>query len=78
MEKEKKSSCVSTYFEMPLHYPKYTMEDYKEMPEWKVDKLLADYGLPSNGDLDYKRAFAMGAFLWPPTSQNKKKKNVSH
>ncbi|KAF8397418.1 hypothetical protein HHK36_016334 [Tetracentron sinense] len=50
---------------MPLHYPRYTKKDYQDMPEWKLDKLLAQYGLPSLGDLAYKREFAMGAFLWP-------------
>ncbi|KAK9094331.1 hypothetical protein Scep_025800 [Stephania cephalantha] len=53
------------YFEMPLHYPRYTKEDYENMPEWKLDCLLAQYGLPVTGDLQHKRKFAMGAFLWP-------------
>jgi hypothetical protein len=35
------------------------------MPEWRVDCLLREYGLPADGDLDSKRRFAMGAFLWP-------------
>lgn len=74
MEKEKNNS-ITSYFQMPLHYPKYTMEEYKEMPEWKIDKLLAQYGLPVHGDLEYKREFAMGAFLWPPSSL---KRDVSH
>lgn len=50
---------------MPLHYPKYTEEDYKLMPEWKLDRLLSEYGLPIVGTDDQKREFAMGAFLWP-------------
>ncbi|KAK9145344.1 hypothetical protein Sjap_005247 [Stephania japonica] len=53
------------YFEMPLHYPRYTKEDYENMPEWKLNCLLAQYGLPVTGDLQHKRKFAMGAFLWP-------------
>lgn len=53
------------YFQMPLHYPKYTAEDYKSMPEWKLDRLLTEYGLPAIGTADQKRKFAMGAFLWP-------------
>lgn len=52
-------------FQMPLHYPKYTKKDYESMPEWKLDCLLQQYGLPVTGDVNYKRNFAMGAFLWP-------------
>ncbi|GMJ02825.1 hypothetical protein like AT3G55570 [Hibiscus trionum] len=64
MESEKQINGVS-FFQMPLHYPRYTVKDYLVMPEWKLDRLLAEYGLFANGDLDYKREFAMGAFLWP-------------
>ncbi|OVA06381.1 hypothetical protein BVC80_8981g18 [Macleaya cordata] len=53
------------YFQMPLHYPRYTKADYETMPEWKLDRLLAEYGLPIIGDVEQKRKFAMGAFLWP-------------
>lgn len=52
-------------FQMPLHYPRYTKADYESMEEWKVDFLLKQYGLSFKGTLDEKRAFAMGAFLWP-------------
>ncbi|KAK9275851.1 hypothetical protein L1049_023124 [Liquidambar formosana] len=52
-------------FRMPLHYPRYTKSDYETMPEWKLDLLLAEYGLPITGNVDQKRKFAMGAFLWP-------------
>ncbi|KAF8413286.1 hypothetical protein HHK36_001262 [Tetracentron sinense] len=52
------------YFQMPLHYPRYTKADYQSMPEWKLDCLLREYGLPILGDLHHKRNFAMGAFLW--------------
>ena len=52
-------------FRMPLHYPRYKKADYESMPEWRVDCLLREYGLPADGDLDSKRRFAMGAFLWP-------------
>lgn len=51
-------------FQMPLHYPRYTRAEYEAMPEWKIDCLLAEYGLPLSGDVDHKRKFAMGAFLW--------------
>ncbi|KAK9099111.1 hypothetical protein Syun_026156 [Stephania yunnanensis] len=53
------------YFQMPLHYPRYTKDDYECMPEWKLDRLLDQYGLPVVGDVKQKRSFAMGAFLWP-------------
>jgi len=53
------------FFRMPLHYPRYKREDYEAMPEWRVDCLLREYGLPVAGDLRAKREFAMGAFLWP-------------
>ncbi|KAL5993546.1 hypothetical protein ACLOJK_014471 [Asimina triloba] len=52
------------YFQMPLHYPRYTKSDYETMPEWKLDCLLAQYGLPLVGDVPEKRKFAIGAFLW--------------
>ncbi|KAL5208150.1 hypothetical protein ABZP36_032585 [Zizania latifolia] len=52
-------------FRMPLHYPRYRKADYEAMPEWRVDCLLREYGLPVAGDLDAKRRFAMGTFLWP-------------
>ncbi|KAJ8900601.1 hypothetical protein K2173_025378 [Erythroxylum novogranatense] len=51
-------------FQMPLHYPRYTRAEYEAMPEWKLDCLLEEYGLPVAGDVEQKRKFAMGAFLW--------------
>ncbi|WVZ80079.1 hypothetical protein U9M48_027586 [Paspalum notatum var. saurae] len=59
------TNCSSYAFQMPLHYPRYKKADYETMPEWRVDCLLREYGLPVTGDLDSKRKFAMGAFLWP-------------
>ena len=60
-----KKKC--NYFRMPLHYPRYTKAHYEMMPEWELDSLLADYGLSKvTGDVEYKRRFVMGAFLWPP------------
>lgn len=37
------------------------------MPEWQLDRLLAEYGLLATAttDLAAKREFAIGAFLWP-------------
>ncbi|KAH0731969.1 hypothetical protein KY289_003157 [Solanum tuberosum] len=66
MDVKKKSGI--NHFQMPLHYPRYTKEDYQHMPEWMIDKLLLEYGLPAIGDLANKRKFAMGAFLWPHCS----------
>ncbi|KAG1330353.1 hypothetical protein COCNU_02G003210 [Cocos nucifera] len=61
-EAEGKGRCG--YFEMPLHYPRYTKAEYETMPEWKLDCLLREYGLPVTGNLAHKRSFAMGAFIW--------------
>ncbi|KAK6935490.1 hypothetical protein RJ641_035645 [Dillenia turbinata] len=58
--KSEKNCC----FQMPLHYPRYK-KDYETMPEWQLDCLLKEYGLPVMGDLNDKRKFAMGAFLRP-------------
>lgn len=62
---EKRSGMFSCGFQMPLHYPRYKKADYEAMPEWRVDCLLREYGLPVSGDVHDKRKFAMGAFLWP-------------
>ncbi|KAI4319981.1 hypothetical protein MLD38_033511 [Melastoma candidum] len=54
-------------FQMPLHYPVYSREDYESMPEWQLDCILREYGLvltsPEAG-VEQKRRFAVGAFLW--------------
>ncbi|KAK1271672.1 hypothetical protein QJS04_geneDACA007726 [Acorus gramineus] len=63
-------SSSSSSFQMPLHYPRYTRKDYEGMPEWKLDRLLEEYGLPVRGDLEHKRGFAMGAFLWQQIPQS--------
>ncbi|KAL3333619.1 hypothetical protein AABB24_033618 [Solanum stoloniferum] len=55
----------SEYFQMPLHYPRYTKHDYDKMEEWKIDALLREYGLNFQGTVDEKRRFAIGAFVWP-------------
>ena len=68
MERLKKQGF--SFFQMPLHYPRYSKKEYLDMPEWKVDRLLAEYGLPTHGDLAYKRQFAMGAFLWPDSNSS--------
>ncbi|CAM0945936.1 unnamed protein product [Alopecurus aequalis] len=55
-------------FQMPLQYPQYKKADYEAMPEWRLDCLLREYGLlvaAAGDDVDSKRRFAMGAFLWP-------------
>ena len=54
---------------MPLHYPRYKKSDYETMPEWRLDCLLKEYGLPVVGDDNQKRKFAMGAFLWPSENE---------
>lgn len=70
-EMESKEKTNTSFFQMPLHYPKYTKNDYQTMPEWQLDRLLAEYGLPIPNDLAYKREFAMGAFLWPDHQEQK-------
>ncbi|CAH8368685.1 unnamed protein product [Eruca vesicaria subsp. sativa] len=57
-------------FKIPLHYPKYTKSDYEKMPEWQLDQLLREYGLPIIGDSNEKRKFAVGAFLWSPEKEH--------
>ncbi|GLJ18078.1 hypothetical protein SUGI_0319110 [Cryptomeria japonica] len=52
-------------FRMPLHYPRYSKADYESMAEWELDILLRQYGLDVRGDVEYKRQFAVDAFLWP-------------
>ncbi|XP_050228925.1 uncharacterized protein LOC126678096 [Mercurialis annua] len=63
-----KNKC--SFFQMPLHYPRFKKSDYETMPEWKLDCLLKEYGLPIVGDVNHKRRFAMGAFLWPSELDN--------
>ncbi|CAA7028356.1 unnamed protein product [Microthlaspi erraticum] len=60
----------SSSFTIPLHYPKYTKSDYEKMPEWQLDQLLRQYGLPVIGDSNEKRKFAIGAFLWSAENEH--------
>ncbi|XP_024535441.1 uncharacterized protein LOC9637360 [Selaginella moellendorffii] len=60
---EKNPSCPYV-FQMPLHYPRYTKLEYEAMPEWQLDRLLEEYGLPVSGSLQDKRDYAIGAFVW--------------
>ena len=65
VSKSMKISYVSD-FQMLVHYPRYNKTDYLKMEEWRVDLLLQQYGLKFEAkNIDEKRAFAMGAFLWP-------------
>lgn len=65
-DKESTRSMDVSDFQMPLHYPRYNKMDYSKMEEWRVDLLLQQYGLKVEAkSIDEKRAFAMGAFLWP-------------
>ncbi|KAD6453562.1 hypothetical protein E3N88_08267 [Mikania micrantha] len=54
-EYEKMNTCSS--FQMPLHYPRYKKEDYEKMPEWKLDCLLKEYGLPIDVECPHRRSF---------------------
>ncbi|KAL1830329.1 hypothetical protein ACET3Z_008741 [Daucus carota] len=64
VENGQQAKVVCEHFQMPVNYPRYTRPEYERMPEWKVNCLLAQYGLPVSGDVDQKRKFAMGTFLW--------------
>lgn len=64
-EEEEEKRRKNTVFQLPLHYPRYSKKDYEIMEERQVDSLLREYGLSVKGDLDQKRKYAMGAFLWP-------------
>jgi hypothetical protein len=59
-------SVVPCVFQMPLHYPRFTRSDYESMPEWRLDLLLEEYGLPMDASvsLPQKREAAIGNFLW--------------
>ncbi|KAJ0113801.1 hypothetical protein Patl1_00561 [Pistacia atlantica] len=35
------------------------------MPEWQLDRLLQQYGLPISQNVQEKRKLAIGTFLWP-------------
>ncbi|KAJ8747361.1 hypothetical protein K2173_012941 [Erythroxylum novogranatense] len=72
MESKRNGDGSSSFFAMPLHYPKYTKKDYEQMPESQLNRLLADYGLPiTEEDLGWKREFAIGAFVWPEVYDQK-------
>ncbi|CAE6076355.1 unnamed protein product [Arabidopsis arenosa] len=71
MDVENGKNGEASVFRMPLHYPRYSKKDYQDMPEWKLDRVLADYGLSTYGDLAHKRDFAIGAFLWISTRNPK-------
>ncbi|XP_050208739.1 uncharacterized protein LOC126659491 [Mercurialis annua] len=63
------NNCDKNKFKMPLHFPRYTKEDYEKMSEDEIDRILQDYGLfVNNGDLGYKKQFAIGAFVWPSST----------
>eukprot|EP00250_Pteridium_aquilinum_P001604 c11796_g1_i1 orf=356-814(-) len=55
---------VPSVFQMPLHYPRFTRSDYESMEEWRLDRLLEEYGLPIPATLNEKRELAIGTFLW--------------
>ncbi|KAI5065631.1 hypothetical protein GOP47_0020326 [Adiantum capillus-veneris] len=55
---------VPCAFQMPLHYPSFSKAHYDSMPEWQLDRLLEEYGLPVMGTLLEKKQYAIGVFLW--------------
>ncbi|KAJ3673615.1 hypothetical protein LUZ60_005607 [Juncus effusus] len=71
-EKENQTNSAKTTrlknykeFQRPLHYPRYKKEEYDKMEEQRLNQLLKDYGLPFDGSIEEKRAYAIGAFLFP-------------
>lgn len=60
-----KKSTFPVFDRMPLHYPTYSKADYEVMPEWRLDLLLQEYGLPVAGSHIDKRNFAINNFLFP-------------
>ena len=65
-------------FHMPLHCPEYTKEEHEDMPESKLDLLLASYGLSTRGNLNHKKEFAMGTFYGVILRNNKVESSPSH
>ncbi|XP_013623564.1 PREDICTED: uncharacterized protein LOC106329454 [Brassica oleracea var. oleracea] len=65
-DRETRGAASWSSFQMPVHYPSFTKEEYEAMSEEELDRLLKLYGLqPTNlGDLSSKKQFAIGAFLW--------------
>ncbi|XBI11481.1 hypothetical protein VPH35_138536 [Triticum aestivum] len=55
-QRKPERGTFSCGFQMPLHYPRYRKADYEAMPEWRVDCLLREYGLPVTGDVEEKRS----------------------
>lgn len=66
VEKVLQGNKPCSSFRMPMHYPRYSKVDYEVMPEWRLDRLFQEYGLPVNvaSTLAEKREYAMGVFLW--------------
>ncbi|KAJ6418754.1 hypothetical protein OIU84_002016 [Salix udensis] len=62
--KEQQENCGG-FHQVPLNYPRYSRTEYETMAESQLDLLLTEYGLPMVGNLEQKRKFAIGAFLWP-------------
>ncbi|KAH7444038.1 hypothetical protein KP509_02G061600 [Ceratopteris richardii] len=59
-----KSYSVPSDFQMPLHYPRFSSADYYDMEEWRLERLLEEYGLNIPSTLEAKRDLAIGTFLW--------------
>lgn len=79
---EKAASTASTEasaespreFQVPLHYPRYTREDYESMSEELLDRLFEAYGLSAAGQtLEAKRNTAIRTFLWEANKKDDKK-----
>lgn len=72
------ASSSTPSFQMPLHYPNYTKQEYEIMSEEELDRLLKLYGLPTDlGDLPCKKQFVVGAFLWEKELNSSQAEHVS-
>ncbi|KAG5239883.1 cytoplasmic tRNA thiolation protein [Salix suchowensis] len=57
-----KTALILLGLKFPLHYPRYAKKDQQNMPAGKLDRIIAEYGLPVRSDSACKREFAIGAF----------------
>ncbi|GLJ32163.1 hypothetical protein SUGI_0647550 [Cryptomeria japonica] len=72
-----KESPFQVFIRVPLHYPRFTKAEYEVMPEWRIELLLQEYGLPLKGSLQDKRDSAISAFLFPAQLLDEEQENVS-
>ncbi|MCO5548381.1 hypothetical protein L7F22_001838 [Adiantum nelumboides] len=67
---------VPSTFQMPFDYPKYIKEDYDNMPEWKLDYLLEEYGLLVLGTLCKKLQYVLRSSFGTKPSNSVKRRGT--